>query len=99
MRIAFTLAVAALLVLTLWHGADAQNQAVGSCFAVSHGAIGFQTMRYSSRASSITGGGSGSSRGEEAAPQTWEAVLVNRCTGETWKRDNYRDAWEPVGRR
>ena len=26
-----------------------------------------------------------------------EAIFLNQCTGATWRRGNYRDAWRPIG--
>ena len=78
MRIVFIALAATFLVLALWRGVDAQEEATGPCWTVEHGPIGFQTVGRISNAS------------ESAAPETWEAVLVNKCTGDTWKRRSYR---------
>ena len=95
MRIAFIVVAGMLVFLVLWHGVDAQDEASSPCWEVVHGPIGDQTMRASSSTRGLAGGYADS---DSLAPETWEAILVNQCTGSTWKRDGYRAAWEPVGR-
>ena len=83
MRIAFIVVVGMLVFLALWQGVGAQGQASGPCWTVVHGPIGYQRGSFSN---------------SRRAPETWEAVLVNGCTGETWRRNGYRYAWKPIDR-
>ena len=96
-----------LLILALWQGVEAQtvtgpgDAATARCWTVEHGPIGFRTMSSSSNFERGYGrnasGGGGTSRSTSVAPETWEAVLVNQCSGQTWRRRRYQDAWEPIG--
>ena len=90
MRIAVIVVAGMLVFLALWQGVEAQDEASSPCWTVVHGPIGDQTMRASSRGPTTVGSSA------SVAPETWEAILVNQCTGGTWKRGGYRDAWEPI---
>ncbi len=82
MRIEFIVVVGMLLVLALWRGVNAQEAATGRCWDVEHGPIGSTTYGNSAN---------------RPSPEMWEAVLVNECTGETWRRSDFGDQWVPIG--
>ena len=101
MRIAFIVVAGMLVFLVLWQGVEAQDEASSPCWTVVHGPIGFRIM--GPNLSLLPAGAS--PRGvvevlsaQKRTPETWEALLVNQCTGGTWQRGGFRDAWEPIGR-
>ena len=101
MRIAFIVVAGMLVFLALWQGVSAQDEASSPCWTVVHGPIGFRIMGPSlSRlpASASPRAVVEVESAQKLEPEIWEAVLVNRCTGETWNRRSSVSAWEPISR-
>ncbi len=103
MRIAFIVVAGMLVFLALWQGADAQEvtvqeEAVSPCWDVVHGPIGVVIMgptllevpSHSPMAKMEV------LSNQARQPETWEAILINRCTGATWSRSHSGMDWKPL---
>ena len=98
MRIALVVVVGILVFLTLWQGVDAQEAAVSPCWDVVHGQIGVVVMGPSlvEFPNISTAGRLEVLSNRTRESETWEAILINRCTGATWRRSHSSMDWVPL---